>query len=292
MKNYLLLCALIILTTIVKAQKAYTIKFNPANGSRYSVALVSKTKMVQNVMDQNIEMNMDYDFNSTYHVSADGENKKLKLVYDQFNMNMQIMGQQIKMSSEDADTTNEASAAFRALKGQSLVLLIDSYGKVVKIEGAQEMLGKVGSSKEQQEAMKGVVGEDALKNMIEQSFGFYPRNPVKVGESWATEMSLKQPYTIKGSANYTLVKVEGKKAYIDFTGKLNTDINSTINTNGTDVSFAIEGAFSGSTEVDMDTGMPLQSSIQQKMKGNIEAGGQKVPMAVSSEITMTAINKP
>ncbi|MCH5717479.1 DUF6263 family protein [Niabella hibiscisoli] len=228
-----MLCAFIICSILVQAQKAYTIRFNPENGSRYGVALVSKTKMIQNVMDQNVEMNMDYDFNSTFHVSADGENKKLKLVYDQFNMNMQIMGEQIKMSSED--TTNEASAAFRALKGQSLVLLMDPYGKVVKIEGVEEMLGKVGDLKEQQEAMKGVVGEDALKNMIEQSFGFYPNNPVKVGESWSTEMSLKQPYTIKGSANYTLVKVEGKKAYIDFTGKLTTDSNASIQTNGMDV---------------------------------------------------------
>jgi hypothetical protein len=294
MKKRLLLCMLtcFILATIVQAQKAYTLKFNPPNGSQYEVALVSQTKMIQNIMDQNMDMNMDYNLNSTYRISTEGNNKKLTLVYDKLNMNMQIMGQQVKMSSDDTDTSNEVSAAFRALKGQSLSLVIDEYGKVLKVEGAQEMLDKIKGVAQQKEAMKGVVGEDALKNMIEQSFGFYPKSPVKTGESWTTEMSLKQPYIIAGSATYTLVKVEGKKAFIDFTGKLATDSSSSITTNGIDVGFAIEGAFSGSTEVDIDTGMPLKSFIQQNMKGNIEAAGQKIPMAVNSDITMTTVRKP
>ncbi|MGE9315109.1 DUF6263 family protein [Niabella sp. CJ426] len=294
MKKRLLLCMLacLILASIVQAQKAYTLKFNPPNGSQYGVALVSQTKMIQNIMDMNMDMNMDYTLNSTYRISTEGNNKKLTLVYDQLNMDMQIMGQQVKMSSDDADTSNEVSAAFRALKGQSLSLVMDAYGKVLKIEGAQEMLDKIEGVAQQKEAMKGVVGEEALKNMIEQSFGFYPKSPVKTGDSWTTDMSLKQPYIIAGSATYTLVKVEGKKAFIDFTGQLATDSSSSITTNGIEVGFAIEGAFSGSTEVDIDTGMPLKSFIQQKMKGNIEAAGQKIPMAVNSDITITTVRKP
>jgi len=294
MKKHLLLCLLtcFVLSAIVQAQKAYTLKFNPPEGSRYGVALASQTKMIQNVMDQNMEMNMDYNLHNTYRISTEGNNKKLTLVYDKLDMNMQVMGQQVKMSSDDTDTSNELSAAFKALKGQSLSLLIDEYGKVLKIEGAREMLEKIEGAAQQKEAMKGVVGEDALKNMIEQSFGFYPKSPVKTGESWTTEMSLKQPYTIAGSATYTLVKVEGNKAFIDFTGKMATDSSSSMVTNGIEVGFAIEGAFSGSTEVDIDTGMPLKSFIQQKMKGNIEAGGQKIPMAVTSDITMTTVKKP
>lgn len=294
MKKHLLWCMLpcFLLTTIVQAQKAYTLKFNPPNESQYGVTLVSQTKMIQNIMDQNMDMNMDYNLNSTYRISTEGNNKKLTLVYDKLDMNMQIMGQQVKMSSDDTDTSNEVSAAFRALKGQSLSLLMNEQGKVVKIEGAREMLDKIEGAAQQQEAMKGVVGEDALKNMIEQSFGFYPKAPVKTGESWTTEMSLKQPYIIMGSATYTLVKVEGRKAFIDFTGKLATDSSSSMTTNGIEVGFAIDGAFSGSTEVDIDTGMPLKSFIQQKMKGNIEAGGQKIPMAVNSDITMTTVRKP
>ncbi len=293
MKKPLLLCMLtcFALTTIVQGQKAYTLKFNPPNGSQYGVALVSQTKMIQNIMDQNMDMNMDYNLNSTYRISEEGNNKKLTLVYDKFDMNMQIMGQQVKMSSEDTDTTNEASAAFRALKGQSMSLVMSEYGKVLKIDGAEELLNKMGGGGQQQEAIKGVVGEDALKNMIEQSFGFYPKTPVKAGESWTTEMSLKQPYIIAGSATYTLVKVEGKKAWIDFSGKLTTDSSASMTSNGIEVNFAIEGTFSGSSEVDIDTGIPLKSVIQQKMKGNIEAGGQKIPMAVSSDITMTTARK-
>lgn len=294
MKKHLLLCMLtsFVLATIVQAQRAYTLKFNPPDGSQYGVALVSQTKMIQNIMDQNMDMNMDYNLNSTYRIASEGNNKKLTLVYDKLNMNMQVMGQQVKMSSDDTDSSNEVSAAFRALKGQSLSLLIDGYGKVLKVEGAQEMLNKIEGAAQQQEAMKGVIGEDALKNMIEQSFGFYPKSPVKPGESWTTAMSLKQPFIIAGSATYTLVKVEGKKAFIDFTGKLATDSSSSMSTNGIEVGFAIEGSFSGSTEVDIDTGMPLKSLIQQKMKGNIEAGGQKIPMAVNSDITMTMARKP
>lgn len=93
MKKHLLLCMLtcFVLTTIAGAQKAYTLKFNPPDKSQYGVALVSQTKMIQNIMDQNMEMNMDYNLNSTYRISAEGNNKKLTLVYDKLNMNMQVM---------------------------------------------------------------------------------------------------------------------------------------------------------------------------------------------------------
>lgn len=294
MKKYLSLFLLtnFVLLSLAHGQKAYTLKFNPPDGSKYGTSVVSNTTMIQNIMDQNMEIQMNFNLDATYDITKEGTNRKLALTYDKLKMDIKVMGQQVKMNSEDADTTNEANTAFRALKGQTMSVLMDEYGKVVDVKGAEEILNNIAGASQQHEAMKGVVGEDALKNMIEQSFGFYPKAPVKPGDSWIAEMTLKQPYTIRGSANYTLTKVEGKKAYINFTGSLTTDSTSSMNRNGVDMNFLIGGDFSGTTEVDIESGIPLNVTLQQKIKGNIEAGEQRIPMGVSTEMIMTVVKKP
>lgn len=288
----LLLLANFLFLSLAYSQKAYTIKFNPPHDSKYSASIASKTMMMQNVGDQNVKMNMDFDLDATYRITEEGANRKLALTYNKVDMIMNVMDQQVKMSSADKDTSHEANAAFRALIGSTVSILMDEYGKIIRVEGTDEILNKITQIQQQKDAMKGVVGEDALKNILEQSFGFYPKAQVKPGDSWNASTMMKLPYPIYGSATYTLSKVEGKMAYITVSGNLRTDSTSSITQNGIEMNFSINGDFTGTTEVDLSTGIPVSASVQQKIKGYLEAGEKKIPMAIHSDMKMTVVQKP
>lgn len=281
----------LLLSCTAYGQKTYTLKFNPADGSKYEVLTNMKTKTFQNVMGQDMEFNMDYDINMSYNIKNEGDYKRLSMIYDRLKMSMNVMGQSVNMDSHDPDSSNVASKAFKALQGQTVQVVLTPQGKVVKVEGSEEIMGKLGTDEMQQQTIKGILGEDAMKNLMEQSFGFYPGNPVKTGDSWTSTFTLKSPYVIFATTTYTLVKVEGPKAFINTVSSLKTDSTSKMTSNGVEMNLDLTGDVSGTTEVDIETGMPLATTVKQTLKGNIEVQGQKIPMASSIDIQIAVTKK-
>ncbi|GAB3421463.1 DUF6263 family protein [Niabella aquatica] len=280
---------LLFLSGTAYGQKTYTLKFNPANGSKYEAVTSMKTKTFQNVMGQDMELNMDYDINMSYSIAAAGPNKKLSMTYNRLKMSMDVMSQKVHMDSDDPDSSNAASQAFRALKGQTVGVVLAPDGKVLTIDGTEEIMQKLGEDEMQKQTMKGILGEDAMKNLMGQAFGFYPDQPVKEGDSWTSTITLKTPYTISATSTYTLTKVEGAKALIHTASTLKTDSTSKMTVNGIEMDLDLTGEVSGHTEVDLATGMPLITTTKQTLKGNIEVRGQKIPMAsnIDTEIKVT-----
>ncbi|MCH5599367.1 DUF6263 family protein [Niabella ginsengisoli] len=291
MKSLMISATILFTTSVAFGQKTYSLAFKPENGSKYDVVSSVKSKVAQNVMGQDMNINMNYDINMSYDILNEGANKKLQMTYDQLKMDMDVMGQKVTMNSDDADTSNDVNKGFRALKGQTISVTLNPQGQVVKVDGTEEILEKVGGNEMQKQTMEGVLGEDALKNMLNQAFGFYPKKPVKVGESWTDSITIKSPYTITSTNTYTLTKVEGKKAFINTVSTLKTAPGSKISSNGMEMTLDLSGDMSGTSEIDIETGMPMVSNARQNLKGNIEVQGQKVPMAMNMDINMTTQKK-
>ncbi|HMR82268.1 MAG TPA: DUF6263 family protein [Niabella sp.] len=286
---FISIAVMLLLSCTAYGQKTYTLKFNPANGSKYEALTSMKTKTLQNVMGQEMEYNMDYDINMSYSITAEGANKRLNMTYDSLKMSMDVMGQTVNMDSNDTDSSNVANNAFKALKGQTVGVVLNPGGKVVKVDGFEELLQKSGEDEMQKQTLQGVLGEEAMKNLVEQSFGFYPEKPVKVGDSWTSTFTLKNPYIISATNTYTLTKVEGSKAIISTVSSLKTDSTSKMTSNNIEMLLDITGEVTGNTEVDIETGMPMITTVRQTLKGNIEVQGQKIPMAsgIDTQITVT-----
>lgn len=283
---------LAILSLAQQDTKAFALRFNPQHGSQYDATWISKTTMNQKIMDQQVEMNMTFELKGNYDITREGDNIKMLLVYDKLAMNMKVMGQEVVLSSDDKDSTNPMSTMLKAIRGKSLSIWMQSDGKVLKVSGAEEMLKDLPVSPEDRGSVADLMGEEAIKNMIEQSFGFYPKQAVKQGDTWNTIMNLNQPYPIQCSANYTLLKVEGKKASLHIDGSLKADVVSDSLPGDAKFNFDINGSFTGTSEVDTDSGMPLSYAVQQKMGGTMEIGGQKVPLSIQTEVIFTTTRKP
>lgn len=269
---------------------SYKLLFNPKGGDKYSVVTKSTSKIAQNVMGQDMTINMAHDINMSYDIANAGANKSVTITYDQLKMNVDAMGQNIVMDSENTDTTKKENAAFRNLKGSSVTVTLQPDGKVVAIKGAAEMLEKMGSGMEK-ETLKGLFGDDAIQTVMQQTFGFYSQNPIKVGDSWKVAGEIKSPYKMSSNTTYTLKNVTGNQGVIDFVSTLSTNGSQKIQYSGMEVGLDLTGDITGSMNVDMETGMPLTSNMEQKLKGNVEAGGQKIPMALTSDIKAITTKK-
>lgn len=271
----------VLFITVVQAQKSYTLKFNPANGDKYNVETTTKTQMSQNVMGQDVNINMNYDVEMTYAITDTNANKKLTMTYERLKLNMDAMGQMQTMDTEDS-SSNEVSNALKSVKGKTVSVTLSPTGKVLQVEGTREIIDNIGGDA-QKEILKAIFSEDALKSMMEQSFNYYPEKPVKVGDSWTSTITLKSPYPIVAENTYKLNKVEGNDAFIDIISKVKTEEGAKMSYSGVELTVELTGDIKGNNQVNLQTGMPVNSTSKQNLKGNITTQGMTIPMSVNSD---------
>lgn len=112
-------------------------------------------------------------------------------------------------------------------------------------------------------------GMDSVENKM-QFYVRYPDSAVKVGDSWKRELVIKSGNKMNCSATYTLKEVKDGKATITMTGKLSGKGESFGH------EFDIDGKLDGTVEVDIKTGWPLSTTIDQQFVLNL--AGQKIQM--------------
>ena len=283
MKKPVLLIVSLFVVAMCHAQKAYKLAFAPPNGDKYDITSTVNSQISENIMGQEIDIQLNYMVSMLYEIIASGPNKKLSMTYQKVKMDLDAMGHEMSLNSEND--------ALKSLEGQVVSAVVTPDGKVLEIEGADGIIDKVSIDEKQKKTLEGYLGKESLRSMLSQSFGFYPEKPVKAGDSWSSSIELQYPYAMKATSHYTLQKVEGKTAFINILGKMQTDSSSTMKMNDMELKIDITGDIKGICEVDIDTGMPLVTRMTQTLKGNIELMGQKVPLISTIESTMQAVKK-
>jgi hypothetical protein len=91
----------------------------------------------------------------------------------------------------DYDSTKEGAATtplgdfFKVLVGSEFTLTIDKDMKVIKIEGRDDFIKKLGGANPQMEPLlKQILSEDALKEMADPTFAAVKTGEIKVNDTW------------------------------------------------------------------------------------------------------------
>ena len=289
MKKAILITLLINLAFafFANAQKTYSITFNPTNGSKFKLTTSQNALIIQDFEGMEMKMQMNIDIHATQRYGKEGTTQKMTFSYDSLKLGIVVMGNEIKLSSteeaKEETSSNEALNAMKAMIGKEIAITMDPKGKVIDIDGTDKIF-KDQSNAELKKIMTEQMGDDALKALVEQSFGFYPKQPVKLGDSWTNDIRLKNTFPLSGSLIYTLVKAEGKKGVLSVNGTITADTTSTIN--NLKALLDLSGNIIGQIEIDLETGLPILAEMEQKLRGNIEVQSQKIPMAASIQIKM------
>ncbi len=285
-----LVCMVTSAISILHAQTV-TLKFNPANGSRYDVSSTNNFSIKQTVMGQQIDMKFANTVNMRYDITDAGANKNLNLSYDSAKMSFQFMGQETVINSESADTANAANKMFRSIHGKKVNVLIAPDGTVKQAEGFDALTkGMATAGGETQKMADELFSEATVKSLLEQSFKMYPEGPVSPGSTWASDIQIEKPYKLILRNNYTLKKIAGGKSLISVAGKIDTQGFTKMQQQGMEMEINMTGTVTGTITMDNASGITDVSELRQQVNGTVKIQGMEVPMEATVE-TITDMRK-
>lgn len=292
MKRSLIIVGLIALSMSAIAQKAYKLKFKPKQGEKYDAVTTIKSSITQSMMGQKMEINTIYAIDMLYEISKVAENSAINMTYEKLAMDMNVMGQNIRMSTDESDNSKPGSKTLNAIKGSTISVSLSPQGKVLEVKGTDELAERLGGASEmEKETLKTFFNKESLKSTMEQSFNFFPDKPIKAGDAWEKAVTVSSPYKMISNNKYKLIKVENGLAYIDVSGSVTTDGPQSLESNGMEMQVNLTGDQQGRFVVDETSGTVKESEIIQNLKGKMEMMGQEIPMDIKNEINLKMVKK-
>ncbi|MDL2323509.1 DUF6263 family protein, partial [Bacteroidales bacterium OttesenSCG-928-A17] len=132
--------------------------------------------------------------------------------------------------------------------------------------------------------------EESLKKTFEQMMvSYFPEKPVKVGESWTTNITVSQSLIdLDAVVKSTLLSIENNVATLKVETQLGTkDKVHTQNVNGMDIKMVMVGTQNGTMKLDTRTGWYIESDMDQHMTVESEAMGMKIPQIITGKVKIT-----
>ena len=125
--------------------------------------------------------------------------------------------------------------------------------------------------------------QDGIANFVDDSIALLPYDAtspdkgstVSVGDHWQRERTVPQPLPMKVSHTYTLKSVNDSVAEIDVIGTISPTAATTADASGQQaVQVAVrDGNMYGTCKIDVATGLPIQSQIDQYINMNVTMKG-------------------
>jgi Family of unknown function (DUF6263) len=184
-----------------------------------------KTTTIQNIKVQGLDVgqNQEQTFYFKFEpIKQEGDAWIVKQTIEGVKMKIDIAGSPVSYDSTNESApggTNTAlSEFFKALKGSQFTLTIGKDMTVQKVEGREEFIKKLIQSNKQLEALLNkILGEEAIKQMADPTFGMVPKDVKKVGENWnkTVKLTLGPLGSYENTYTYTYTKQTGDIAEID-----------------------------------------------------------------------------
>jgi hypothetical protein len=264
------------------------------------------TRTIQNIKVQGLDVGQNQE--QTFYFKFDPQKQEgdkwiVKQTIEGVKMKIDIAGSPVSY-----DSTNEAAAAgtntalsefFKALKGSQFTLTIDKFGTVEKVEGREDFIKKlIQANKQLEQLLNKILGEDAIKQMADPSFGVVPKEPRKVGDTWTktTKLSLGPLGSYENTYTFKYVKQTGDNAEIDVTVALKYTPPAA-DQGGETLPFKIKGGTitqvqddksnRGKVVFNTKTGRIESSNVQVKMSGTLQLdiGGTTTDVSLTQDQT-------
>lgn len=286
-----------LIATSALAQKTYLLKQAFPVGKKYAYSINSDQIISQKAdgKESNYIQNVgtDYTFEITEAKALD---RNIKVVYNRIRIKSAGMGNELILDSD----TEEAGKPnpFSGLKNASFSMLISPNGSVKSVSGVDKMVNdmvtKITTDTAQIKAVKASLAKqfnaEVIKQTMESALKIFPEKPVKLGDSWTISSKLNITMPIESTVTYTLKEVKGNVAVLSIKGNLLSkgDFESL----GTKMQTDLKGLNMGDAQVDLTTGMILNSHTRLELYGKMKAAGAETDFELEgiTKITGKEIN--
>ncbi len=275
-----------------KSNDPIELKFNLEKGQNYYYTFTTSQKINQEMMGQKLEMDQEMLMGYSFNVIDDKEGiKTIKTTYDRIKMINKNGFMDLSYDSEDAttDSSNILRDVMGSMVNQSFVIDVDGEGNVVDVDGIEElleaMMENVGAGGEMvAQNMKGQFSEEAIAKTMENGFKVFPKEPVKVGDTWEVQMDIEAPIHMVIKNDYKLKSVVGNIAKLEVNSTIEAGEKENMVLPGAEIEMS--GTQSGTIEVDIPSGLTIKSKIHQNLDQLVKAQGMEIPMSITSDIVV------
>jgi hypothetical protein len=137
-------------------------------------------------------------------IATDGSST-LRQTFESMRMEVNTPAGKAVFDSAAADTPIDPIAAamgmtMSAMIGESITIVLLPTGAVSRVEGMSRILDKIMKTLPQNPAvaqtigqLQGMMGDDAMRSLFEQSFMKFPDRAVKAGETWTGQFKMSNP---------------------------------------------------------------------------------------------------
>jgi hypothetical protein len=219
----------------------------------------------------------------------------IDLTYDSMDMEMDVMGQKMNISSETANPMfPDLGEILKSLKENPITLTITKSGVLKDIKGLdklQEVIEKSSTGNPMNAMILGqLLGEETLKSTFEQMSAHFPTKPVGIGESWEKAFSINQSVIkVDATMKITLLSVKDNIATLKVETQLGKkDKIYTQEINGMTVNTSMEGTQNGTMDVDLRTGWTKESNFNQSIQSESTVMDRKISQTITSTIKATS----
>lgn len=293
---------LLFFATTTKAQQR--LQLNLTKGATYQQVTGNNASIVQEIMGQSIEITVNVNSVMSFTVLEASKNDyDMQVTFESMKLSMGSLQGQMDFDSENPKENDAFSQVMAGVIGESFNIKMSKTGKVLEISGVEAMWESAFSDQnvpaaEQAQIMTQLnqtYGGDAIKGNIEMVTAIFPEEKVNKGDQWTNEVNINSGMKGIAANTYTYEGTEDSQHLISGKGSITTDAeNSTINTNGLELTMDLNGTMDTNISLDITTGWIVQATINQKIDGNaVMAGnaqmpnGLTIPMKINNDMTIT-----
>jgi len=253
--------------------KAVNLGLNFPAGTTYVYLMDSRQTIQQQMNGMNSEISQHMKLQSSYIVeNAAGNNKKLTINYDRFYIKSSSNGLEMEFDSQDSTKQPAELAGAGQIVNHPFSIVVDTKGEILKVD---QHLAPGDSASFQ-------LSDSSIRQMMEQTLNVYPEKPVKPGDSWqrtfATNVGFMDMQVV---STYKLVSLSDEQAHIE--------IDATIKSKASrhpeiqDMQIEMNGTQTGSMDIEIETGLIIDSRFVQNVTGKMVLTGNEIPMTLTSE---------
>jgi len=169
---------------------------------------------------------------------------------------------------------------FAGIKGKEFTMKVDEDGKVLEVNGFDQIINGMIDSIAMDEDTKMQVrvslqdqfNEQAVKDQFAQVFTIFPNKEIKVGDSWNKSIQMGGRMPAQYTTRYTVKEIEGD--HVTLSAQTNIGSGSS--------DMEIKGTQNGSLLLDSKTGLVINAEFDQDME--TKAGGMEIAIKGKGKI--------
>jgi Family of unknown function (DUF6263) len=287
MKKIILLPAIIIVLIAVTgvqscknsdAPAGSVLKFNFEKNKHYDYDIAWDTD--QKMMDKENRVNVRAGY--SFEVIEEKDNiKTLRGTYNSFRLYMKIMDMEMDIDTDkpvdnpgEDDQVSMMKKIFTGIRGKAFTMKVDEEGKVLSVDGFDQIINSMVDSAGVNEDMKlqmkaslqDQFNEQELKDQFAHAFMIFPGKSIKPGDSWQKEYRRGGKIPANFSTTYT-VKTMSE-------GQVTLDAKTIIGSAGEEME--VKGEQSGTLLVASKTGLVINAEFIQEIDAKTPDFGIKV----------------